>query len=69
LARRWRCRRQAILSLIRSGQLAAFALPGKRQTFRITPETVAAFEMRKAAAAAPIPRRRTTKQNGIIEFF
>jgi hypothetical protein len=72
LARRWGCSPERILSLIRAGALQAFNLSqGKqRPRYRITPEAVLAFEMRRAAQMTPpVSRRRAKPTEQIIEFF
>jgi hypothetical protein len=71
LAKRWRCKPATVISMIRRGELAAFRLGDgkKRPRFRISPEAVKAVETKKAEPLVPMPRRRTKRTAGVIEFF
>ena len=73
LAKRWKCKRDAVAAKIAAGNLAAFDLnsDGKRRVWRISAEAVASYEQAHAARPQqPKPRRRRRKRAGDVhEFF
>jgi excisionase family DNA binding protein len=61
-----------VLAWIRSGELRAFDVSrnrGKRPSWRITEEALAAFELARSSAAPPPPRTRRKKQAAVIDFY
>lgn len=71
LAEHWQCDQRVILSDIRTGRLPAFSIgrPGaKRPTWRITAESVAAYEAGTPAPAKQQRRRKERKPSEFIEY-
>jgi hypothetical protein len=71
LAKRWRCKPARVIALIRRGALNAFNLGlASRPRYRITPESVKAFEQRRADRPEPATRRgRSRDDSNIVRFF
>jgi hypothetical protein len=71
LARRWRIGPDKIRGFLRRGELVgvnvAASLVGKPQ-WRITLESVKAFEARRTSAPSPKPARRR-KRTAIIDYY
>lgn len=75
LARRWGIDLKKVLRWIRAGELHAVNLAGKiggQPRWRISPEAVQEFELRRAAQP-PAPkvsrRRRPERDPGWVEYF
>jgi len=73
LARRYRCKPEKIIGLIRAGKLAAFSIASegaKRPRYRIDLREVEAFELRRSVLPAPkSTRRRKRRDPDVIDFF
>lgn len=71
LARRWGCKPETVIGLIRSGELQAIDLarPGSlRPRYRISPEAIADFERRRSASPMPDPVRARRSRSGVKSF-
>lgn len=70
LAKRWKCKASTVLALLKSGRLHGFTLGAgrRRPRWRISPESVAAFE--KGQRQEPVKNGRRRKTAGeVIDFF
>ena len=74
VAARWGCCHSHVLSLVRSGELAAIDIstnPAGRARYIVTDDALDAFEQRRTVAPpAPAPKRRArVRRDDVIEFF
>lgn len=71
LSKRWRCKPSTVIAAIKRGDLRAFNLasPGcTRPRFRISPEAVAEFELRKSVVT-PVKAIRTRRRDESVKSF
>lgn len=74
LAARWRVARHKIVALIRAGELTGFDVSlagrgvGTKARWRVTADSVEAFELRRAGKATPRPPRRTREPAGVMFY-
>ena len=71
LARRWRIGSDKIRAFIRAGELVAINLATHRSAkpqWRITSESVEAFEQRRSSTPPPKPQRRRRKA-AMIDYY
>jgi hypothetical protein len=71
LVRRWRIGEDKVRGFLRRGELVGVNVatsPAGRPQWRITPESVAAFERRRSSAPAPKPARRR-KSITLVDFY
>jgi len=69
---RFNVREHLVLAWIRSGELRALDVSrtrGGKPRWRITPEALAEFELRRTAEPPPKRTRRRRKQLDVIEFY
>jgi hypothetical protein len=74
VAERYAVDPHAVLGWIRSGELSAIncgrAPNKKKPRWRVTPEQLAAFELRRLSSPPPAPpRRRKQSTPNVIEFY
>jgi hypothetical protein len=72
LCRRWKVGADKIRTLIRRGELIATNLAldiSARPQWRITPESVEAFELRRSSEPAPKPQRRRRRQPVVRDYY
>lgn len=71
LCRRWKVGPDKIYAFLRRGELVGVNLAtntSARPQWRITPESIAAFEARRTSAPPPKPQRRR-RQSASIDFY
>ena len=73
LAKEWACKPEKIITFINSGELRAFDVslnPGTgRPRWRITPEAIAEFEVRRSAVKPAAKRRRKKQSIGVLDII
>ena len=75
IATRWGCSHSSVLSLVRSGELAAIDIstnPAGRSRYIVPVESLEAFELRRTVAPpSPNTKRRAAVRgrNDVIEFI
>ena len=71
LAKRWHCTPETVIGAIRRGELRAFNLAGpgcSRPRWRIPPEAITEFELRRSAVVPVKPVKRTRRDSTVKEF-
>jgi hypothetical protein len=70
LSRRWKCGASKIHGFLRRGELIGFNIAtnlSARPQWRITPESVEAFERRRSSAPPPKPPRR--RKPPVVDYY
>ena len=72
LCQRWKIGADKIRAFLRRGELLAVNVAANlsgRPQWRITPESVEAFEQRRSSAPPPKPPRRKRGQKGVVDYY
>lgn len=72
LCRRWKVGPDKILGFLRRGELIGVNLAtnlSARPQWRITPESVELFELRRSSAPPPKPARRKRNATGFVDYY
>jgi hypothetical protein len=72
LRRRWRCGAEKIKGFLHRGELIGINIASNlcgRPQYRITAESVRAFEQRRSTAPPPKPPKRRIKKTNFVDYY